>query len=427
LALIGRIDVSPLRVRDFRILFFSTVTSVFGDGVTAVALVFAVLETTGSVSDVGIVLSFRIFPQVALLLLGGVVADRDRRDRVMACSQLVSGLCQSALAFLLLAGAARVWMMAMIYAGLGCAQATFKPASSGLVRQLVPERDLMAANGLLAMAQSAGLILGPALGGMVVAVGDPGTAIAIDAATFLTSSIMLRGMNKLHRRAGRERSTLLEGFLDGWRVVRSRKWLWGMIAFFSVFQLTVLAGLYVLGPAVAQSRLGGAGVWGVMLAGSGAGSLAGGALAARWRPRRLLVGANVSVLGVVPVFIALGLAVPEIWEVAARVLYGCSLAYGETLWESALQANVPEEKLSRVASFDWLGSIALRPMGLVMAGPIAAAVGTDAELWGIAAVVVLGVSALVSRQDVRKIGARAPKHRKSQLQRAKDNRCRRAS
>lgn len=399
-----RVDLSPLEGREFRILLFSTATSVFGDGITSVALVFAVLDSTGSVSDVGLVLSFRVFPQVVLLLMGGVVADRGRRDRVMALSQLASGLCESALACLLLLGEARLWALALAYTGMGCAQATFKPASSGLVRQLAPKRDLPAANGLMSMAQSAGLIVGPAVGGLVVAVGSPGVAISIDASTFIASAILLGRLKIALPYAAHSGQGLLHGLRDGWDVVRSRRWLWGMIAFFSVFQFVVLGGLYVLGPAVAQAQLGGAGAWGLMLAASGAGSLIGGGLALRWRPRRLLIGANASVLGVVPAFIALSAAAPAAVGVAALALYGLSLAYGETLWQSALQANVPAEKLSRVAAYDWLGSTALRPLGLALAGPIAVVTGTDAELLGIAAVVIFGVAVLLSAPDVRQVG-----------------------
>jgi hypothetical protein len=400
----NRVDLSPLKVREFRILLFSSATSVFGDGITSVALVFAVLDATGSVSDVGLVLSFRVFPQVVLLLMGGVVADRGRRDRVMALSQLASGLCESALACLLLLGDARLWALALAYMGMGCAQATFKPASSGLVRQLVPKRDLPAANGLMSMAQSAGLIVGPTVGGIIVAAGSPGMAIGIDASTFLASAILLGRLKIALPYAARGAQGLLHGLRDGWGVLRSRRWLWGMIGFFSVFQFTVLGGLYVLGPAVARARLGGAGAWGLMLAASGAGSLIGGGLALRWRPRRLLVGANASVLGVVPAFVALSAAAPAAVGVAAMALYGLSLAYGETLWQSALQANVPAEKLSRVAAYDWLGSTALRPLGLALAGPLAAAIGTDAELLGIAAVVVFGVAILLTAPDVRQVG-----------------------
>jgi predicted MFS family arabinose efflux permease len=395
------IDVSPLRVRNFRILLFSQTTSVFGDGLTTVAIAFAVLATTGSVSDVGLVLSVRLIPVVCLVLLGGALADRRRRERVMALSQLASFVCQATLAGLLLTGAARLWMMLVLYFGLGCAQAAFRPASSGLVPQLVAKRGLTAANGLLAIGASAGQILGPAVGGVVTAAGSPGLAIAIDAATFLVSSVLLMLLRPTGQPERAKKVSVLRDVLDGWAVVRSRTWIWAMIIYFSVFQFAVLGGLFVLGPAVARAELGGANAWGALLAASGVGALAGGALATRWQPKRMLVGANLVVLGVVPIFVLLAIAAHVFLAIVAMVLYGASLTYGGALWDSTLQANVAQAELSRVASFDWLGSLALRPIGLALAGPVAALIGLSSELWAIAAVVVCGSLILISVPSIR--------------------------
>jgi MFS family permease len=396
------LSLAPLRVRNFRVLLIARTTSVSGDALTAVSLAFAVLAATGSVSDVGLVLACRLVPTVALLLLGGVVSDRHRREWLMAGSQAISGGCQIALAALLLSGVAQLWMMMALYLGLGCAQAVFQPASSGLTAQLLPRSALQAGNGMLSIATSAGQIVGPALGGLITAAGSPGLAIGLDGITFLVSSALLLRLHIGHvQPAGRP--TIRADLLAGWQVVRSQAWLWGMISFFSVFQFAVLGGLYVLGPAVARSDFGGAAAWGVLLAASGAGSLAGGAAALRLRPRRLLVASNISILGVVPVFAVLALGQQRIWAIAAMAGYGCASTYSGAMWEAALQANVPVDVLSRVASYDWLGSTALRPIGLVLAGPVAALIGIPAELWGIAAVVTCGALTLLGVPSVRQL------------------------
>lgn len=404
LGFLKQVDISPLKVSDFRVALFSATVSFFGDGVTSVALVFAVLETTNSVSDVGLVLSSRVIPQIILLLAGGAIADRHRRDRVMALSQLASAAFQGMLATFLLIGEARIWVMMVLYAGLGCAQAIFKPASSGLIPQLIEKNKLPAANGLMSMGQSTGQILGPAVGGLVVAVSSPGIAIAIDAATFAVSSILLWRIKNARHLLAASRARVLRDLAEGWSLVRSRQWLWAMIGFFGFFQFAVLSGLFVLGPEVARLRLGGASAWGVMLAASGIGALVGGALALRWRARRLLVRANVTVLGVVPVFVVLSLGAPEAACVAAMFLFGCALAYADTLWMSTLQSNVPTHMLSRVASYDYFGTLALRPLGLALVGPLALLVGTNAVLLGNAVVVVVGVAILLSLPKIRHVG-----------------------
>lgn len=398
------VNISPLRAPDFRATAVSLAVSVFGDGVTAVAVVFAVLETTGSVSDVGFVLSASVVTQTGLLLLGGAIADRWQRNRVMAYAQLASGACQGTLALLFLTGQARLWAIIASYAALGCAQAVFKPAVTGLVQQMVAAEDLPAANGLLSIAQGGAFILGPAFGGVVVVLSRPGTAIAIDASTFFISAVMLARLGTSHRALNAAKSSLLGDLKDGWELVRSRSWLWGSILLFGGFQFAVLGGLGVLGPALARARLGGPGVWAAMLSAAAIGVLAGGALALRWRPRRLLVAADASILGVVPVLVALSLVAPKGWEVGAMLLYGCATSYADALWISALQANLPAGKISRVSSYDWLGSAALYPLGLALAGPVAAAIGASTELRGIAAIFVVAVAVLLSVPGVRQVG-----------------------
>jgi MFS family permease len=384
-------------------VLLSSMVSVFGDGITSVALVFAVLDSTNSASDAGLVLSSRIVPQIILLLAGGTIADKHRRHRVMALAQLACFIFQGTLAALLIAGDAKIWMIMILYAALGCAQATFSPASSGLIPQIVDRKQLPAANGLLSMARSTGQIIGPAIGGLIVAVSRPGIAIGIDAATFLVSAVLLLRIRDVNAEASSRGQGFVRDLVEGWSLVRSRQWLWEMIGFFSVFQFAVLGGFYVLGPTVAHTRLGGSSAWGVMLAVSGIGSLIGGALVLRWRPRRLLVGANVSVLGSVPVLVLLSLGAPVYTCIAAMLLYGCSLAYGDALWESALQANVPSSMLSRVASYDYFGSFALRPLGLALAGPLALLIGINHELLGIGAIVVAGSALLLSAPSVRQV------------------------
>jgi Transmembrane secretion effector len=400
----SKINIAPLRVRDFQITIASLAISVFGDGLTTVAVVFAVLETTGSASDVGFVLSAGVLAQAGLLLVGGAIADRFQRNRVMAFAQLACGACQVTLASLLLVGQVRLWALMACYAGLGCAQAMFRPATSGLVQEIVDATDLPAANGLLSIAQGGAFILGPALGGVVVAVGRPGMAIAIDAATFFVSAALLLRLGTVRRQLGTGKSSLLGDLKEGWAVVRSRSWVWGTIVLFGVFQFAVLGGLGVLGPLLAREKLGGPGVWGAMLSAAAAGALAGGALALRWRPRRLLVGANVSVLGAVPVLVTLSLAAPEGWEVGAMLLYGCATSYADALWMSAIQANIPAGKISRVSSYDWLGSTALYPLGLALAGPVAAVISASSELRGAAVIMILGVIVLLSVPGVRRVG-----------------------
>jgi Major Facilitator Superfamily len=403
--MLNKLKVSPpLEVRDFRIVLAGAAVSVVGDGMTLVAIVFAVLDVTGSADDAGFVLAAGIVAQAVLLLVGGALADRWPRGRVMALSQLASGSCTGLLAALLILGEARLWMIIVTWAGLGAAQGAFRPASTGIVPELVRNDDLTAANGLVSIARGGGTILGPTLGGLVIALGNPGIAIGIDAVSFIISGVLLLMIRSAQVRARADRHSMLADIAEGWTVVRSRSWLWGSIVYFSFFQFAIMGGLGVLGPLIARSRLGGADVWGAMLSAMGAGALIGGALALRWRPRRLLVGSFLSILGVVPVVIALSVAAPEGWEIGGMLLYGAATTYTDALWFASIQANVPIGQVSRVSSFDWLGSTALYPLGLVIAPPIAALVGTENVLRAIAVIVAVGVVPLLCTPSIRRIG-----------------------
>lgn len=176
-----------------------------------------------------------------------------------------------------------------------------------------------------------------------------------------------------------------------------------MIAFFALFQFAVLGGMGVAGPLVARSKLGGAAVWGAMLSAAAIGALAGGALALASRPRRMLVAACLSLFGVVLVLVTLSLAAPRPWQIGAMLMYGGAISYTDALWYSAMQANVPPEKISRVSSFDWLGSTALYPLGLALAGPVAAAIGVSNELRSMAALLVAGVLTLLAVPSVWRV------------------------
>ena len=127
-----------LRLRDFRRVFLAQSVSVFGDGITPVALTFAVLELTGSGTDLGLVLAAQSLPLAALALVGGVWADRLPRQKVMVASDLVRAAVQGVAAVLLLSGSAQVWHLALLAALHGAAEAFFRPAAGALIPQIVP-------------------------------------------------------------------------------------------------------------------------------------------------------------------------------------------------------------------------------------------------------------------------------------------------
>lgn len=398
LAILGA-DV--LRNRNFRLLLAGQAVSALGDRMVVLALAFAVLEIGGSASDVGLVLAAGAAPLLVTVLLAGVVGDRLPRRRVMVAADVIRVASQGAMAALLIADTAEVWSLALLAAITGLAAGLFGPASTAILPELVDSSDLQQANALRWTGVSTGEILGPVVAGVIVAAAGAGWAVGVDALTFAVSAACLLAIRMADKPA-REPNSFLNDLRDGWNAFRSRRWVWTVVAYFAVGNL-FWAAWSALGPIVAEDELGGAAVWGVVLAGQGVGALTGSLAATRARPARpLLMVAFAEGLFCLPLgFLAAG--VPGAILVGAAFLSGNGLTLGMSVWETTLQRHIPGAELARVSSYDWFGSLAFFPIGLAIWGPIAAAVGTSAALWIAFLAFAATLGALVAVPDVRRL------------------------
>jgi MFS family permease len=381
-----RFLVGALQERDFRLLFLARSASMFGDSIAPVALAFAVLDLTGSATDLGFVMAARIVPFVVFLLVGGVWADRVPRQLLMMASDLGRFATQAVLAALLLSGNAHIWQLVVLQALHGTAGAFFRPASVGLIPQTVLPEHLQQANALLSLSFSTAGILGPVLAGALVATLGPGWAIAIDAVSFAVSAAFLVRLRLPPRARAVLRASFAVELREGWREVRTRTWLWVSIGDFMVIQFLFLPSLLVLGPLIAKQELGGATAWATIVAAVGVGSVVGDVVALRFRPRRPLAACFAAFLLATPVLVLLGGAVSTIAIAFGGALFGFGNSIGNTLWFVVLQQQIPEHALSRVSSYDEMGSAILRPVGFAAVGPIAAALGTRETVIGAAAI-----------------------------------------
>jgi MFS family permease len=369
----------------------------------AVALAFAVLEVGGSPSQVGLVLASGALTLTCSLLVGGVVADRTSRVRVMVSADVVRLVSQGSMAALLIGGAAEVWMLAVLAGVTGAATGFFNPASTGLLPNLVAPEQLHEANGLRATAMSVGDILGPLAAGAIVALFGAGWVLSVDAATFGISAALLSRL-RLSPGVAREAPSFLTDLKEGWNAFRSRTWVWTLVAFVAVGNM-VWGAWSALGPVVADRELGGAGAWGTVLAAMGVGGLAGSLFAMRTNPRRPLVvfALTGAVLSLPLALLAAGAAVPLL--AFGALLSGAAMMLGNAVWESTLQRHIPDESLSRVSAYDWFGSVVFYPLGLAIWGPIAEAIGLGTSLW-LASAVVLGTTlALLAVPDIRNLSS----------------------
>ncbi|TML33459.1 MAG: MFS transporter [Actinobacteria bacterium] len=397
--------MAPLAEREFRLLFLGRTVSFIGNAFATTALAFAVLDVTGSKADLGYVLAARSVPQVVFLLAGGVWADRLPRHHVMVGSNLASGASQAALAGLLLTGSAHFGELIALAAVNGTSSAFFFPASIGIIPQTVPAPILQSANALLRLGLNASWIGGAALGGIVVAASSPGWAIAADAGTFFVAAALVAAMH-LPPGLRLQGSSFIAELGQGWREFRSRSWLWAIVLQFSFVNAATTGSRDVLGPAVAKAQLGGPASWGAVLAADAIGLVCGGLAMLRLRPRRILLTATFGIflLPLTPLALAFPLSLPAV--IGAAFLAGVGTEIFGVLWDTTVQQEIPGEKLSRVSSYDALGSFVLIPVGLSAVGAISALVGTRTTFFGAAALIVAATALVLLIRDVRTLERR---------------------
>lgn len=387
----------------FRRLFAGRTTSLIGDGATPVALAFAVLDLTGSVTDLGLILAAHSVVLIALVLVGGVVADRLSPRLAMLGADAVRTVSMGLIAALLLAGVAQVWELALLYAVDGAATAFFNPASTAIVPQIVPGQRLQEANALLSFSRWAGKVAGPALAGVLLALGSPGVALGVDAATFAVSAACLWGVRAPGVRAEEESEPFLSELRHGWREFSSRDWMVAVVISAGVSNAIFFPAFQVLGPAVAKQSLGGSSSWALIAALFGAGGLLGGLVALSIRPRRpLLVSESVVALFAAPVAL---LALPaSTAAIAAGALFsGATISLAEILYDTTCAQQVPQAALSRVVAYDWFGALALEPVGLALVGFLAAGIGTSTTLWLGAAIMTICQLCVLAVPGIRRL------------------------
>ena len=399
--------LGALAERNFRLVFSSTTISALGDGVSTIALAFAVLQITDSPTKLGLVIAARQVANAAITVAAGVVADRLPRHLVLVAAAVVQGLVQTVAGVLVLTGHATIALLAGLAIVYGLADGFVIPASQGLIPLIVSIVRLQQANALLGLSRSIVGFAGPALGGLLVAVGSPGAALLVDAGTFFVAAVLLARVAIAPRDdtvVGAE--GFLAGLRGGWREFRRQTWIWTTIVFFGIGNMAA-ASLSVLGPVLAKRDYGGAGAWAAWVSAVGVGAVAGGVVALRYRPKRPLLA---SVVFAVPYgfqTLAFGLGLPLGVLVAVAVLAGATLSVHLALWFTVFQREVPAEALSRVSSYDALGSYVLIPLGAAIAGPVASLIGIHATLIASGTISIVCIAIVVAQPSVWAIGDRS--------------------
>ncbi|MGE5827351.1 MAG: MFS transporter [Micromonosporaceae bacterium] len=396
---------APLRDGPFRLLAGGRVISMVGNAMAPIALAFAVLDLTGSVRDLGLVVGARSLTNVAFLLFGGVIADRLPRRVVLTVACALAALTQGMVATLVLTGTATIGWLAGLAAINGLVSSFAFPAAGALQAQAVPPPLRQQANALTRVGLTSASILGAALGGVLVAGVGPGWGLAADAVTFVLAGACFAGVRVPDVRAARAAGGMLHELRVGWAEFVARTWVWVVVLAFCFINAAEVGAVQVLGPAVADATVGRR-AWGLILAAQTAGMVVGALIAMRLRLRRLLRWGIFGAAGGVGLLVALAVAPRIAVLLPAAFLTGIVMEQFAVAWETTIQEYIPPDKYARVYSFDALGSFAAIPIGQVVAGPVAAAVGVTPTLLGAAGITVLAVAGMLVSRDVRTLERR---------------------
>ena len=371
-------SVHPLRHIPFVWFWLGQSISLLGDRVYSVALPFLVLELGGNAGEIGRVLAVYSVPQLLFLLTGGVLVDRIPRRLTMLVSNILHAILLGTVLLLMVSGRLELTHLYVLSGFFGLLSAFFMPAAMSITPQLVPREVLPQANAVRSFASELAGILGSPLGGILVTLGSLSLALGFDALTFVLSALCLLAMRpRPVERQAETTSGYWHDLKEGFRYVTGSSWLWVTIVLFSFVNIFVAGVAVVLLPLLAASRFAGAASLGWLLSGMAGGALVMALVLNRITLQRRGWAAYLAVAAAGLGLVGVGLAPHIVLGIAAMACIGVSLTVFGVVWETTVQALIPEEMLGRVFSLDMLGSFALLPLGYVLTGFLAERVGTS--------------------------------------------------
>ena len=398
--------VVALREPRFAWYFAARTTTTIGSAMTTVALAFAVLHISNEPGALARVLAAHTTTMVIFLLLGGVVADRYSRTAIMQSSHALAFLTQGTAAYLVLTGTAQVWHLVALEALNGAVSAFGMPAGMGVVPLLVPPERIQQANALLSFSRSTVTVIGPALAGALVVGAGPGWALLADALLFLVAIPMLMKVlvpGRVRDGAAGAQSTMLADLREGWAEFASRTWVWVIVGAFGALNAVHVGAVFVLGPVIATSTSVGEQGWGLALSAEAAGTVLVTVVLLRARLTRPLVVGMLAVTTLALPIAVLGLAPRTDLLVLAFFVAGAGVETFGVGWSTSLHQHIPEAVLSRVSSYDALGSFVAMPVGAMAYGWLATVVDHRSLLLASALLYVALALATLASGSVREL------------------------
>jgi MFS family permease len=397
-------------VPKFYQFFTARTISNFGNGMSPVALAFGVLDIVGAdAGSLSLVQGAKTVPILLLLIVGGTIADKYGRAKVMGLADIFGSLLILISAWSFISGSPSVWLLAVVGLLFGILNGIWYPAFAGLVPIIVPEEKLQSANAAIGFGSNVAFMFGTASAGLVVAYFGVGWALAIDALTFLIAGLLVFPLSKLPQPGKAEQGEkvkFLQELKAGWSEFKSRSWLVAIVIAFAFINMTFEAIWAVLGALQTREHYDGAATWGLVLGFMSLGFLVGTVVANKIRPKYPLRLVMILMLAE-PVFtLAFGTVQPLIILLISAVAVGIAMDIFYVMWATTIQQNVPSESLSRVNSYDSFGSFVFGPLGIIVAGPLAIAIGVNETLIIGAAISALAILGSLMIPSVRNLEAK---------------------
>ncbi|MGN9909347.1 MFS transporter [Phytohabitans sp. LJ34] len=396
--------MSTLWTRDFGLYFVARSVALLGDATLPVAVALAVRGAGYGDSGVGLVLAAWMAPFAALLLFGGVFADRFTARRMMIGADLVRVGTQSVVAVALLTGRPSLWLLLVMSALAGSAAAMFQPGVASLVPRVAT--DVQRANATLRVADAGAQLVGPALAATLTAAFGAGMAYALNAGTFAVSAACLLALRLDPVPLVARGASMIRDLREGWHEFRSRTWMWSVILIWAVYGVLLFGPIYPLGSGLVTERLDQQ-AYGFTMSAMGAGTIVGGLVAMRYRPARPLAAGAVALFGFAMIPLSYAAHAPLSLLLGGHAVGGAAWAFWSVMWATSIQTQVPPAALNRVSAYEVAGSVGTVPIGQALAGPAAALLGAETVLGVGAAVGLAGCLVLLAVPGIRGL-RRAP-------------------
>jgi len=396
--LISQVLAQPFAKQFFVARFITN----YGNGMSPIALAFGILALpNGSANLLGLVLGFTTAMFVVMAPFGGVIADKYGRARVVGLTDMAAGAILLIQVAYFATGQVPVAVLLIVNGCYGLLWGIFWPAFTGIMPTIVAKEGLQKANAVNALMTNSGLVLGAASAGFLIDIYGAAITLGIDAATFLLSGVMVFTLRHLTPKLPASNNTIIDDLIHGWRVFISFRWIVILVISFSFIVMCWAAAENILGPLIALEYFDGAKSWSVVIAAESVGLFVGAIIAIKIKlkyPIRFLQFSTIAIT-----LYILSLVKPQSLFVIAfcAFLFGIVLDLWSTLWYTAIHRKVPQEALSRVSSFDALGSFIFKPIGLAIAAPLATLMGRDNLLYLLAFITVVAIILPLFNSEVR--------------------------